>query len=60
MTVLSGDRAAQSVLRARAVARLRQIFELARSLATSSWSVTASLPGRWVLQRVAGLRARRR
>jgi hypothetical protein len=59
MTVLSGDRAAQSVLRARQ-GRLRLIFELARSLATSSWSVTASLPGRWMLWRVAGLRARRR
>jgi len=59
MTVLSGDRAAQSVLRARQ-GRLRQIFELARSLATSSWSVTASLPGRWMLRRVAGLCARRR
>jgi hypothetical protein len=44
----------------RAVARLRVFFELARSLATSSWSVTASPPGARMLRRVVWLRHGRR
>ena len=45
MTMYSGDRAAQSVFRARR-GRLRLFFELTRGHATPPGAVTAPLPGR--------------
>jgi hypothetical protein len=57
MTMYSGDRAAQSDLRARAGARLRLFFELARGHATPPGAVTAPPSG---ARQVAGLRRARR